>query len=135
MFKFKKKYKLPSFPDNAATLFKTLCGVIEEDSLPELHEAIDEYVEIARQEDKKEIQINVDLAVEIAQRLHMMLDNYHKVEDKQRALIVGAVRYFVDSADGVSDLNFGTGFHDDAAVVNYVLQQIGIEGNYIDLRR
>jgi fructose-1,6-bisphosphatase len=46
---------------------------------------------------------------------------------------VGALRYFVSDDDSFSDLEFASGFNDDAEVMNHVLEELGLEQEVIDI--
>jgi uncharacterized membrane protein YkvA (DUF1232 family) len=74
------------------------------------------------------------LAEEIAARCFFLLDRYAAAETEHRRLIVGAISYFVIDDDGAEDEGFATGFDDDARVINYVLEELGIDDQFIDVR-
>lgn len=62
-----------------------------------------------------------------------LLDHYNEFNQKQRALIIGAVYYFGLSDDPSPDASFATGLDDDVAVMNHVLEELGVEGFFIAL--
>ena len=62
-----------------------------------------------------------------------LLENYEQFSVPQRRLIIGAVYYFAMSEDGSPDSTLATGFDDDIKVMNYVLEELGVEGMFIDI--
>lgn len=71
--------------------------------------------------------INVELGQKIWQRCHDLVSHYADLDSEGRAAVVGAVRYFVESEDAEDDLDSVIGLDDDAEVVNYVIQQTGLD--------
>ena len=69
--------------------------------------------------------IDITLAENIAQTLRQLLRELAIYPENKRRLIVGAARYFMRSQDAQADLESILGFDDDAAVLNYVLKEIG----------
>jgi hypothetical protein len=62
-----------------------------------------------------------------------LLDRYSEFAAYEQSLIVGAVRYFAIADDPFDDETFATGFYDDMRVMNYVMEEIGVEGKFFDV--
>ena len=129
----RKRHKLPKFPPNIRATFKNLCKSLPAENVVSYKSEVDSELERIRTNAKENAMINLDLAVQLAQRCHMLLDNYDKFDNAKRALIVGAIRYFALSEDAFSEEDFASGFDDDARIMNYVLEQIGLEEHCIEL--
>ena len=77
--------------------------------------------------------INVELGQIIWHRCHDLVSHYTELDSAGRSAVVGAVRYFIESEDAEDDLDSVIGLEDDAQVVNYVIQQTGLDIPLIDL--
>ncbi len=62
-----------------------------------------------------------------------LLSHYESFPQRKQSLIVGGIRYFIAEDDALNDLVFYTGLDDDAKILNYVLEELGIEDMYIRL--
>jgi uncharacterized membrane protein YkvA (DUF1232 family) len=82
---------------------------------------------------REQYRIDLKTAREVASRCRLLLEHYEEFSDHEKSLVAGAVRYFVIDDDPLSDEIFATGFDDDAMVVNHVLEQLGIDGMFIEL--
>lgn len=131
--KNKRRFKLPRFPETVAPTFKALCENIDSSQIEELRQAVDECLRDARKKKEKNENLDLEGAEELTRRCHYLLDNYEKYSEQQRAQVVGAIRYFAIAEDPFDDETFATGFHDDKRVMNYVLEDLGLEEQYIDL--
>lgn len=69
--------------------------------------------------------LDLDMATRIAHTLTLVLDEPDQYSDEDRALLRGAVDYFVNSEDEANDFTDGVGFDDDARVLNAVLEALG----------
>ena len=69
--------------------------------------------------------VDVDLAARVVATLHTLLAEADEYTARERALLAGAVRYFVENADIDADLASPTGFEDDAGVLNAVCAFLG----------
>lgn len=74
---------------------------------------------------------NVKLAEELAERCRYLLGRYKQSNEKQQALIVGAIKYFSLFRDAVPDGKPIVGLDDDIAVTNFVLEELGIKGMFL----
>ena len=78
--------------------------------------------------------MNLALARDLAERCRYLMSHYGDYGQEDRALIMGAVRYFAIAEDPVSEAAFASGFDDDARVMNHVLERLGLEDMIIRLR-
>jgi len=83
------------------------------------------YVAWATEESKRLGTVDLETAVRIGETLTALLDEPDQYDADQRALLRGAVVYFVDADDSANDLTDLVGFDDDVRVVNAVLDAIG----------
>ncbi len=71
--------------------------------------------------------VDVGLAEKLASACLGLLKVYPGMDDRSRAAVVGAVRYFMQASDANDDLSSGEGFKDDAQVINYVIEITGAD--------
>lgn len=97
--------------------------------------ALPEVVELHLTQIEAEAGPNADLeaAQAIGRALITLLSAGLSLDDAQRALVRGAVEYFLMVDDASGDLEDVLGFDDDARVVNSVLDRIGQPQLKIDL--
>ncbi len=98
-----------------------------------LRELVDACIANTRDDAQESPRVDLRTAEDVAQRCRLLLDHYEEFTDDEKALVIGAVRYFVVDEDPFSDDVFASGFDDDAHIVNHVLEQLGIEGMFIEL--
>lgn len=134
IFSRKVRYKLPKFPVTVIPAFRQLCREIPADQIDAVRAEVERCIGSLRERAPERPNLNLPVAEEIAARCFILLDHFTQSTAEQRRLIVGAVSYFVVDCDGAEDDSFATGFDDDAKVINHVLQQVGIEDQFIDLR-
>lgn len=130
---FARKHKLPRFPETLIPTFRRLCDPLPVEDLPALKEDLNNCVARVRELGQENQRVNVHRLEQCAEACQFLLDEYEKFTREQQALIIGALRYFVIIDDNLPDDTFVTGFDDDAKVVNYVLEELGIEDRYIIL--
>ena len=130
---FSKKHKLPRFPETLIPTFRRLCEPLAEEILPEVRADFDECVRKLRAEAEHNPRVNQTRLDQIAECARVLLDHYEGSSGEQRALIIGALRYFAIVDDTLPDDTFLSGLDDDAKVFNYVLEALGIEDSYIVL--
>lgn len=125
------KHKLPQFPPGVSRTFKGLSEPLKPEEIPELRGILDR--NLAELADRAKANERIDLALmyELADVAHYLLDQYDRFNTEQRAMVIGAVRYFAIAEDGLPDESYASGFDDDAEVMNYVLEQLGIEGKFL----
>ncbi len=134
MFK-KKQHNLPKFPPAVLPTFEKLCIEIPEEEIPEL---MTEYREVCKKRGEaaqKNPLFDKVLAAEIQNRCEQLLLVYPRITSAHRKLVIGAVRYCAAIQDGFSEDTFAAGLRDDAQVINYVLEEIGIEDAFIELQK
>ncbi|NLF25977.1 MAG: hypothetical protein GX589_10025 [Deltaproteobacteria bacterium] len=126
---------MPKFPSDVAPSFKAMCETItDEAKLQELREAVQAVLVETRQQAEENAVVDVDRCEELAETCLYLLEHYHDFGPKQQALIIGAVRYFAVTDDPFDDGMFASGFFDDCKIMNYVLEQLGIEDRYLKTR-
>lgn len=114
--------------------FRLLCETLDDQQVKELRNAVDQHFLDAIENSKTIETYDIDSARILVDCCYFLLDSYREFDEKQQSLIVGAVRYFAIADDPFDDETFATGFHDDMRVMNYVLEELGIEGRYFDVR-
>ncbi|MCB0353099.1 MAG: hypothetical protein KDD64_06220 [Bdellovibrionales bacterium] len=122
----KRKHPLPKFPESVIPTFRQLCEAVESDEAQELIPEVDKCMAHFQRLKKKHENMNLQLAYEIADRCRFLLDHYDSFTEEQQSLIMGAVRYFAIADDALSETAFASGFHDDAKVMNYVLEELDL---------
>lgn len=134
MFGFRrKKHRLPKFPPTLIPAFRTLSQPLPAEEVAKFQDYIDQKLAGLGETSKYNYRINTKLAEQIAERCKFLIDIYEGQPESHRALIVGAVRYFAIGEDAVSEQGFASGMDDDAKVVNYVLEELGVLDRFIDL--
>jgi len=76
---------------------------------------------------------NIDLANKIGRATLDLLGSYSGLTDDHKALVIGAVEYFLLEDDSTPDATPIVGFDDDAQVLNHVLEALGRGDQMIDL--
>lgn len=124
----KKKYKLPNFPEHVIPTFKQLAlEPLPLENIAAVKQGIAAYFGKLEELSAKHHQINIDLARTLAERSNTLLDMYGELGERQRKLAAGAVLYYMHYDDPLSDMTFGSGFDDDAKVMNHVLEELGLD--------
>ena len=126
-----KKHKIPKFPEKIALTFEASCEALPVEAVAELRSAVQQFLAVAQDKYEQNSYFDIDLAGKVGDRCLALLDRYETSSEEERALIVGAVRYFVGGRDAISDEVFASGFTDDAKVINHVLESLGIEDLYL----
>jgi uncharacterized membrane protein YkvA (DUF1232 family) len=127
----RRKYPLPKFPPKAISTFRGLCEAVPVERLPEIRQAIDDYLEHGHTLDSDNMHIDMKTAEAIAERGRYLLDHYAEFSDQQKKLVIGAIGYFINHDDALGDMTFGAGFSDDAQVMNHVLEELKIKDMFI----
>lgn len=130
----RKLHKLPKFPADVIPIFEGCCMNLPEEEIPALLQEYRDMCQKRYEETKNNALFDKRLALEIQDRCEQLLEVYSQVHPGLRKLIIGAVRYCAAVRDGFSEDFFASGLRDDAKVVNYVLEEIGVEDAFIDLR-
>lgn len=130
---FSRKHKLPRFPATLIPTFRRLCEPLPVSALQQVRTDFDQCLATLESMAESNPRISRPLLNEISERARMLLARYEEFSGEQRALIIGALRYFAIVADTLPDDKFSSGLDDDAKVFNYVLETLGIEDCYIAL--
>ncbi|RME58788.1 MAG: hypothetical protein D6780_06180 [Candidatus Dadabacteria bacterium] len=131
----RRKHPLPRFPSTIKEIFETFCSTkIEGVEAEDLSALLSEYMKEIREKAENNPSLDLPLAEAIEDRLNFLIKNFDDYDQKQKSLIIGAVRYFAYASDPYSEEEFATGFFDDAKVLNYVLEELGHLDSCIDLR-
>ncbi|NDC38259.1 MAG: hypothetical protein EBZ48_09435 [Proteobacteria bacterium] len=133
MFFDKRHHPLPAFPPGAAATFRRLCKSLPPSEIPELLQSLERCVDEIRSEAKDNPLLQLPLIESLHDRARFLLEQYEQFPESQRKLIIGAVYYFAIDQDSSPDVEFATGFDDDAKVMNHVLEELGIEGMFIEI--
>lgn len=133
MFWKKRLHKLPKFPATVAQTFKVLCETLDDAGIEELRTAVTANLNDVVQKSSSNETMDPDAARALADCCYFLLDQYPEFDARQQSLIVGAVRYFAIADDPFDDETFATGFYDDMRVLNYVMEEVGIEGRFFDV--
>lgn len=131
LFGKRRKHPLPKFPASVAPAFRSCCTVLNEAEIADLRRIAREHVEEIRKESERNTLIDLEGLRDLARVSELLLDHYPSASDDQKALIVGAVRYFAIAEDAFDEGTFSSGFHDDKCVCNHVLEELGLEDAYI----
>ncbi|MFN0027263.1 MAG: hypothetical protein ACKV2O_08795 [Acidimicrobiales bacterium] len=105
--------------------FIAACLPTQQAELPGLRLRTQAYLAWARNAAKANPALDLDMATRIATTLSSVLDEPDQYGEEDRALLRGAVDYFVNSEDDANDLTNAVGFDDDARVLNAVLEALG----------
>jgi hypothetical protein len=127
----KQNHPLPKFPPGLRPRFQSLCEPLDITAIDQLRQEFVLKTKETRARAEKNVRMNKRRLDDLIDRCELLLDVFPDVAEQQRALIVGALRYFVVDGDQLSDEAFCTGFDDDARIVNFVLEQLSIEGKFI----
>lgn len=103
--------------------FRRLCLPTTVDELIELRTVVELHLQQIR--DHAGPAADVETAERIATALSQLLSTEDAYKPDERALIRGAVEYFLLADDASGDLEDALGFDDDARVLNSVLDRVG----------
>ena len=130
----RRKHNLPKFPEEIIPLFDRLATELKGEQLIAFKNEVGQIVE---EELKNSIEMSAEnkrILFELINLTNFLLEQYEERTPHERKLIIGAIKYFVGQDDPIPDQIFQTGLLDDAKVMNYVLEELGIEDRYIELR-
>lgn len=103
--------------------FRRLCLETSEDELGQLTEVVELHLQ---QLDQTAGPVtDTETAQRIASSITSLLTSGDRFGPEERALIRGAVEYFLLADDAAGDLDDALGFDDDARVLNAMLDRIG----------
>ncbi|NMC62672.1 MAG: hypothetical protein GYA55_05820 [SAR324 cluster bacterium] len=128
MWFFKKlRHPLPKFPQSVIPIFRNGCEVISYESFEKLSVEMDEKLNRLAEDPKRDH----ELQKQINSVCKLLISAYPDSDEKKKSLIVGAIRYCILNDDAISEDIFAAGYYDDVKVLNYVLEQLGIQGAFI----
>lgn len=122
---------IQSSAHSAFNIFENLCSPYEGPGLLHLKEQLQETAEWLTQLLGKSREYDIDLASILCARAVMLLDGYEQLNENQKSLVVGAVRYFLFRNDAHPDKNLRDGLEDDRLIFNYVLVQLRLLNDLI----
>lgn len=131
--------KPPSFlPDDPLEpdlerLFTPLCSAMPPSAANQLQDDVRQYTLRIQEALQQNEFLDIDTAKRLAAVLITLLDEYSTFSPSHRALIIGAVRYFLQDRDAEPDTTSLLGFDDDTIVLNHVLAAIGLSERKVDL--
>jgi uncharacterized membrane protein YkvA (DUF1232 family) len=121
-----RKYVLPPIVERS---FRKLLHAIPEEEIAALQREVNENLKrVKRSQDKGADKKAAEALTDCSRYL---LSNYAQHSAAEQALIVAAVRYFILNDDALPDSTPDVGLDDDVRVMNYVLEELGIQGKYI----
>ena len=127
------RYKLPKFPQSVIPTFRRYCEPVPVEEIPEILAILNHNAEDIRTRAYQNVNIDPTKVDKIATACRIMLAEYETLDDIGRGLVIGAIRYFIRPDDPVSDHKFASGFDDDVQIINHVLEQVGIDGYFIEM--
>lgn len=110
------------YPDEQRR-FRRLCIETSDEELTELGGVVELHLRQLTEADHPVA--DTETARKVGAALAELLDGGERFDAQERALIRGAVEYFLLSDDASDDLDDALGFDDDARVLNSVLDRIG----------
>ncbi|MEM7339213.1 MAG: hypothetical protein AAF467_11225 [Actinomycetota bacterium] len=111
--------------------FRQLCLPTSAEELAEMAEVVEFH--LVQIKDMAHPNADLELAERITASLLALLGEDADFDADERALIRGAIEYFILADDASDDMADLLGFDDDARVVNSVLDRIGRPQHRIDL--
>ena len=113
--------------------FRRLCLPTSAEELTALTEVVELHLEHISNEGADNANADLETAEKISRSLLGLLTAGIAFDEEHRALIRGAVEYFLMVDDASGDLDDVLGFDDDARVVNSMLARIGQPGFRVEL--
>jgi uncharacterized membrane protein YkvA (DUF1232 family) len=125
IFGRRTEHKLPKFPENVESTFRDFCEALPNEAIPDVKQQLDQAVKTILRKSIENDLIETKLVNELYEASCALLERYEKFDKAGRAMVIGAIRYFVVEDDPLPDTGFSSGFYDDAKVMNYVIDQLG----------
>ncbi len=107
-------------PEEFNKVFKMHAEDINQETVSFLSEELDLYLAKIRTSAEKNENINLQVVQRMVDVCKHLLTSFSSFDEDERAIITGAVRYFLDENDASDDLSEVFGFDDDLAVLNAV---------------
>lgn len=127
----RKKHTIPKFPPEIAATFHQHCEAIDTDQLDELRRELGVFIKVSLE--KTDYEIDQTTLNALYDRSLLLLDLYPSRNNKEKSIIIGAIRYFAFAADPFPEEVFATGYNDDVKIMNHVLEELGLESHAIEL--
>ncbi|MEM8904715.1 MAG: hypothetical protein AAGA17_05665 [Actinomycetota bacterium] len=105
--------------------FVALCLETDPAEAPELRRRVVGHLALVESLLDERPAVDADASRQLAAALLSALDDLPTLADGRRSLLRGALEYYVDESDSISDLDDPTGFDDDIRVANAVFREIG----------
>ncbi len=103
--------------------FRRLCIETSESELEQMGEVVD--LHLVQIREAATATTDVETAELVAEAIRKLLSFTDQFDSSERAMVRGAVEYFILNDDASDDLDDALGFDDDARVLNSVLDRIG----------
>ncbi|MFW5877220.1 MAG: hypothetical protein ACOCXM_10830 [Myxococcota bacterium] len=124
---------VPGLPERGQRLFREVARDVDPSELTEVRAQVrDHLAEFHIAAEFNEL-LPADIAEALATALDHLLEGAPSMTAANRALAVGAARYFVSDEDATPDLEGVLGLDDDVTVFNWVARRIGREDLTLDL--
>lgn len=94
---------------------------------------VDKYLAVLRRMSRMSSGIDLGLGRRIGRACKKLIRMCDTSDERQVALVVAAVRYFVYPYDAEDDVSSQSGLEDDAMVVNYVIEETGLPVEPVEL--
>jgi len=117
----------------ALALFEDLAASPDLAAVVSLPRRVDEHLAEIRAAARTNELLPLDLAEELARKLHDLLGELGAFAGHDQAAVIGAALYFISNNDELPDTGGVLGLDDDAAIFNHVTRLIGREDLVIDL--
>ena len=125
IFGRRSEHKLPKFPESVESTFRDFCEALPAESVEEVKQELDKAVKAILRRAMENDLIETKLVNDLYAVSCSLLERYENYDQGGRAMVIGAIRYFVVENDPLPDSGFSSGYYDDAKVMNYVLDQLG----------
>ena len=106
--------------------FERLAEVYPVDYVPEMRRLLDETMVRFSPERAQFFGPNLPLAWSLEEKCRLLFSKYPSLSTSDRALAVGAIRYFIVGMDAHSDQEPLHGLDDDLFIMNMVLEKLSL---------
>jgi uncharacterized membrane protein YkvA (DUF1232 family) len=112
-------------PKEFSKVFKMHTEDVNQETVDFLMQELDSYLKKIQNIALNNPNIDLKTVQKMVDTCKSLLTSYSMYDADERAVITGAVRYFLDENDASDDLNEVFGFDDDLAVLNAVTITLG----------
>jgi hypothetical protein len=132
VFTSKRIHQLPRFPAGVCAHYKAMSKEVNSDDLRVLESEVRRYPwKLARGEGSRN-GLPLELAHSLGDISLLLIKKYEELSPRERAMVVGAIRYFVDENDCFPESTYGAGLTDDAEVMNFVLEELNLKHHCVE---